>query len=238
MMIPINSKPERIGKKFNALGVTQYGQMTAGSLCTSALKEIVSRQPHHEWWMPFRKKLKKEKAQNGKSFLTKSRSGRWVEPRRKQEHICWLALPPSVQKSMQSLQENVMPRLGRCLWIEDIRMSLSQPYNSWQKANQEVSFSNSFHREYWSKLGAIWPRKYFCGARLWSNFNSTILGAGGYYPVGLSFEESNETYCIHPNFSKPMFKKASKTSHCSIISHTANRNAMSSDYGNAFLLEF
>ena len=44
MMIPNYSKPDD-WEKFNALGVTQYGQMTAGATCILDHKELYMEQP-------------------------------------------------------------------------------------------------------------------------------------------------------------------------------------------------
>jgi len=82
---------------------------------------------------------------------------------------------------------------------------------SWQ-SKPRGSF-NSFHMEYCRSMEGDLTRKYFCGARLWSKLHFTNPWAGGYYPVGLSFEEINRTYVFQSRtFQKTMFKKPSKTS--------------------------
>jgi len=60
--------------------------------------------------------------------------------------------------------------------------------------------------------------------------------AGGYYPVGLSFEESNQMMSENPNQFKERVKQSLRRHAAAVNEHTA-KGTYFFDYGNAFLLE-
>jgi urocanate hydratase len=60
--------------------------------------------------------------------------------------------------------------------------------------------------------------------------------AGGYYPVGLSFEEANEMMAAHPRRFKETVQESLRRHAAAVNAHTA-RGTYFFDYGNAFLLE-
>ncbi len=227
MMIPNYSKPDD-WEKFNALGVTQYGQMTAGSYMYIGPQGIV-----HGTTITvmnaFRKKLEKGDSSKGKIFLTAGLGGMsGAQPKAGNIAgcitVCAEVNPAAARKRHAQGWVDEL--------IEDLGQLVERVFEA--KFNQEV-VSIAFL----GNIVDVWER--FDAEDLFVELGSDQTSlhnpwAGGYYPVGLSFEEANQLMATNPNEFR--FKvQESLRRHAAAINRHVARGTYFFDYGNAFLLE-
>lgn len=227
MMIPNYSKPDD-WEKFNALGVTQYGQMTAGSYMYIGPQGIV-----HGTTITVmnaaRKISKNEEDRKGKLFVTCGLGGMsGAQP--KAGKISGLVtvvaeINPKATKTRHSQG-----------WVDEVFTDLSLLIHRIKKAQQH---KEAISLAYEGNVVDLWEKLVNENIKVDIGSDQTSLHnpwAGGYYPVGLSYEQSNEMMSNDPEQFK---KEVQKT----LIRHTnaINQLALSGmyffDYGNAFLLE-
>ncbi len=227
MMIPNYSKPED-WERFNALGVTQYGQMTAGSFMYIGPQGIV-----HGTTITvmnaFRKKLGAEIAPKGKLFLTAGLGGMsGAQPKAGNiagcVTLCAEINPAAAHKRHEQ---------G---WVDEIITDLDLLVARVKKAklDQEV-----VSIAYLGNVVDLWERLDQEEVLVELGSDQTSLHnpwAGGYYPVGLSFEESNQLMVEDPEAFKQKVQESLRRQAAAINSH-ALRGTYFFDYGNAFLLE-
>lgn len=227
MMIPNYSKPDD-WEKFNALGVTQYGQMTAGSFMYIGPQGIV-----HGTTITvmnaFRKKLKNGEKPSGKIFLTAGLGGMsGAQPKAGNIAgcitICAEVNPAAARKRHEQ---------G---WVDELIENLDELVLRTQlaKRNKEV-VSIAFI----GNIVDVWER--FDAEDVFVELGSDQTSlhnpwAGGYYPVGISFEESNQLMAENPESFKAKVQETLKRHAQSINKHVA-KGTYFFDYGNAFLLE-
>lgn len=227
MMIPNYSKPDD-WEKFNALGVTQYGQMTAGSFMYIGPQGIV-----HGTTITvmnaFRKKLKSGENPKGKIFLTAGLGGMsGAQPKAGSiagcVTVCAEVNPSAARKRHeQGWVDELIEDLGELV----IRMKKA-------KENEEV-VSIAFL----GNIVDVWER--FDTENIFVELGSDQTSlhnpwSGGYYPVGLSFEESNQLMAENPEAFKAKVQESLRRQANSINRHAA-KGTYFFDYGNAFLLE-
>lgn len=227
MMIPNYSKPDD-WEKFNALGVTQYGQMTAGSFMYIGPQGIV-----HGTTITvmnaFRKKLNTGETPAGKIFLTAGLGGMsGAQPKAGNIvgciTICAEVNPAAARKRHAQ---------G---WVYELIENLDELVFRTQlaKRNEEV-VSIAFI----GNIVDVWER--FDHENLFIELGSDQTSlhnpwAGGYYPVGLSFEESNQLMTENPEKFKRKVQETLRRHADSINKHVI-KGTYFFDYGNAFLLE-
>ncbi|MBN3583562.1 urocanate hydratase [Algoriphagus aestuarii] len=227
MMIPNYSKPDD-WEKFNALGVTQYGQMTAGSFMYIGPQGIV-----HGTTITvmnaFRKKLGAGIKPAGKIFLTAGLGGMsGAQPKAGNIAgcitICAEVNPAAARKRHEQ---------G---WVDELIENLDELVSRTRlaKQNQEV-VSLAFI----GNVVDVWER--FDAEDIFVELGSDQTSlhnpwAGGYYPVGLSFEESNQLMAENPENFKKKIQETLRRHANSINKHVA-KGTYFFDYGNAFLLE-
>lgn len=227
MMIPNYSKPDD-WEKFNALGVTQYGQMTAGSFMYIGPQGIV-----HGTTITvmnaFRKKLKAGETPAGKIFLTAGLGGMsGAQPKAGNIAgcitVCAEVNPAAARKRYEQ---------G---WVDELIENLDELVLRTQlaKRNKEV-VSLAFI----GNVVDVWER--FDEENIFIELGSDQTSlhnpwAGGYYPVELSFEESNRLMSDNPEVFKEKVQETLRRHATSINKHTA-KGTYFFDYGNAFLLE-
>ncbi|WP_057937296.1 urocanate hydratase [Algoriphagus resistens] len=227
MMIPSYSKPDD-WEKFNALGVTQYGQMTAGSFMYIGPQGIV-----HGTTITvinaFRKKLKAGETPAGKIFLTAGLGGMsGAQPKAGNIAgcitVCAEVNPAAARKRYEQ---------G---WVDELIENLDELVLRTQlaKRNEEV-VSLAFI----GNVVDVWER--FDEENIFIELGSDQTSlhnpwAGGYYPVELSFEESNRLMADNPEVFKEKVQETLRRHATSINKHTA-KGTYFFDYGNAFLLE-
>ncbi|MES2761651.1 MAG: urocanate hydratase [Bacteroidota bacterium] len=227
MMIPNYSKPDD-WEKFNALGVTQYGQMTAGSFMYIGPQGIV-----HGTCITVmnaaRKICKTEEERKGKLFVTCGLGGMsGAQPK-----AAKIADLVSVTAEINPKAVNTRKTQG---WVDEVFDNLDAliPRIKSAQANKEaVSLA------YQGNVVDLWERLVKENMPVDIGSDQTSLHnpwAGGYYPVGLSLEESNKMMAEDPDKFKEEVQKT-LVRHANAINTLHAKGMYFFDYGNAFLLE-
>jgi len=224
MVIPNYSKPDD-WEKFNALGVSQYGQMTAGSYMYIGPQGIV----HGTTITVLNGFRKIKRSPKGGLFLTSGLGGMsGAQPKAGNIAGC-----VTVCAEMNPKITHLRHQQG---WINEIIEDLNVLVNrvTLAKANKEtVSIG------YLGNIVAVWERFYEENIFVDLGSDQTSLHnpwAGGYYPADLSFEDANEMMAENPDLFKKKVQETLRRHTTAINKHTANGTYFF-DYGNAFLLE-
>ena len=227
MMIPNYSKQDD-WEKYNALGVTQYGQMTAGSYMYIGPQGIV-----HGTTITIlnagRKIAKKGEGLAGKLFVTSGLGGMsGAQPKAGNIAGCVTVVAEVNIKATEKRHAQG--------WVDEIVHDLDQLTNRVKKAkaNREVVSIG-----YRGNIVDVWEKFDLENIHVEMGSDQTSLHnpwAGGYYPVGLSFEESNHMMSHDPEKFKQKVQESLRRHASAINKHTA-RGTYFFDYGNAFLLE-
>jgi urocanate hydratase len=227
MMIPNYSKPDD-WERFNALGVTQYGQMTAGSFMYIGPQGIV-----HGTTITvsnaFRKKLGPGQSSKGQLFLTSGLGGMsGAQPKAGNiagcVTVCTEINPAAAHKRHQQGWVDEL--------IEDLD-SLVARVKKAKAAKEVVSIA------YLGNVVDVWERFDDENIDIALGSDQSSLHnpwAGGYYPVGLSFDEANRLMAEDPESFKEQVQESLRRHAAAINRHTA-KGTYFFDYGNAFLLE-
>lgn len=227
MMIPNYSQPDD-WEKFNALGVTQYGQMTAGSFMYIGPQGIV-----HGTTITvmnaFRKVLKAGETPAGKIFLTAGLGGMsGAQPKAGNIAgcitICAEVNPKAATKRHEQGWVDVLIHN-----IDDLVVRVQQA----QANNEVVSIA------FIGNVVDVWER--FDQENIFIHLGSDqtslhIPWTGGYYPADISYDESNRLIREEPEIFKEKVQATLRRHAASINKHT-EKGTYFFDYGNAFLLE-
>lgn len=227
MMIPNYSKPDD-WEKFNALGVTQYGQMTAGSFMYIGPQGIV-----HGTTITvmnaFRKVLEKGESPKGKIFLTAGLGGMsGAQPKAGNIANCITVCAEVNPKAAIKRHEQG--------WVDELvdNMDALIARVKTAQANEEV-----VSIAYIGNVVDVWEAFYEQEIFIHLGSDQTSLHnpwSGGYYPVDISYEESNRLIREEPELFKEKVQATLKRHADSVNKHAA-RGTYFFDYGNAFLLE-
>ena len=227
MMIPNYSKPDD-WEKFNALGVTQYGQMTAGSYMYIGPQGIV-----HGTTITvlnaIRRLSKTKDDLHGKLFVTAGLGGMsGAQP--KAGNIAGVI---SVTAEVNAKAVHTRHSQG---WVDEVIDNVEELCARVRvaKTSKEV-VSIAFV----GNVVSVWEAFDLAGIHIDLGSDQTSLHnpwAGGYYPVGLSFEASNELMASDP-ISFKRYVQESLRRHAQAINKHAVKGTYFFDYGNAFLLE-
>ena len=227
MMIPNYSKPDD-WEKFNALGVTQYGQMTAGSYMYIGPQGIV-----HGTTITVlnagRKISRSGEGLAGKLFVTSGLGGMsGAQPKAGNIAGCITVCAELNPKATETRHSQG--------WVDEVISDLEKLAKRVQeaKANKEV-ISIAFQ----GNIVDVW--EYFEKENIYIDLGSDQTSlhnpwAGGYYPAGLSLEEANTMMAEEPEKFKKKVQESLKRQTAAINKHTA-KGTYFFDYGNAFLLE-
>jgi urocanate hydratase len=227
MMIPNYSKPDD-WERYNALGVTQYGQMTAGSYMYIGPQGIV-----HGTTITvmnaFRKTLPAGATPHGHIFLTAGLGGMsGAQPKAGNIvgciTICAEVNPKAATKRHEQGWVDVL--------IDDMD-ELVEQVKAAQADKTTVSFA------FIGNIVEVWERFYTENIHIQLGSDQTSLHnpwSGGYYPLGYSFEEANELLRNDPETFKLAVEDTLRRHATAVNQHTA-RGTYFFDYGNAFLLE-
>lgn len=227
MMIPNYSK-QNDWEKYNALGVTQYGQMTAGSYMYIGPQGIV-----HGTTITVlnagRKIAKNGEPLAGKLFLTSGLGGMsGAQPKAGNIAGC-ITVCAEVNPKITEI------RLSQG-WIDEKITDLNELASRVKiaKENKEV-VSIAFL----GNIVEVWEK--FAEENVYVDLGSDQTSlhnpwAGGYYPAGISFEESNVMMVENPALFKEKVQESLRRQVVAINKHTA-KGTYFFDYGNAFLLE-
>ena len=227
MMIPNYSKPDD-WEKYNALGVTQYGQMTAGSFMYIGPQGIV-----HGTTITvmnaFRMKLEEGDTPAGKIFLTAGLGGMsGAQPKAGNIAGC-ITICAEVNAAAAHKRHDQG-------WVDELISEMDElvvRIREAQSAKEVVSIA------YVGNVVEIWER--FADEDVFIHVGSDQTSlhnpfAGGYYPAGLSFEDSNEMMANKPiEFKEHVYESLRR--HAAAVDRNTAKGTYFFDYGNAFLLE-
>jgi len=227
MMIPNYSKPDD-WERFNALGVTQYGQMTAGSYMYIGPQGIV-----HGTTITvmnaFRKMLQSGASSRGKIFLTAGLGGMsGAQPKAGNIAGCITVCAEVNPKAATKRHEQG--------WVDELVEDLDTLVHRVRKA---VSDEEVVSIAYIGNIVNVWER--FDQEDIFVHVGSDQTSlhnpwSGGYYPVGLSFAEANDLLREDPQAFKEKVQETLRRHAAAVNRHTA-KGTYFFDYGNAFLLE-
>ncbi len=227
MMIPNYSQPDD-WEKFNAIGVTQYGQMTAGSFMYIGPQGIV-----HGTTITvlnaLRRISKNREDIKGKLFVTSGLGGMsGAQP--KAGNIAGVI---SVTAEVNPKAVHTRHSQG---WVDEVISDihlLCERVQLAKKKEEVVSIA------YLGNIIDVWEAFDREGIKIDLGSDQTSLHnpfAGGYYPVGMSFEEANTMMAESPvEFKAAVYKSLRR--HADAVNKNAKNGTYFFDYGNAFLLE-
>ncbi len=224
MMIPNYSKPDD-WERFNALGVTQYGQMTAGSYMYIGPQGIV----HGTTITVLNAFRKIKKSPSGNVFVTSGLGGMsGAQPKAGNIAGCITVCAEMNPKAVKTRHDQG--------WIDEVietREDLVSRIKATQENKEVVSIA------FLGNVVHVWESLYDNGIDIAIGSDQTSLHnpwAGGYYPVDLTFEQSNEMMSEDPIQFKKEVQRSLKR-HVAAINRHTDKGTYFFDYGNAFLLE-
>ena len=227
MVIPNYSKPDD-WEKFNALGVSQFGQMTAGSYMYIGPQGIV-----HGTTITLlnagRKISKAGEGLSGKLFVTAGLGGMsGAQPKAGNIAGCI-----SVTAEINPKAINTRHSQG---WVDEVISDLDELCTRVRKAKKDKEIVSI---AYQGNIVDVWEK--FDTENIFVDLGSDQTSlhnpwAGGYYPVGLSFEEANDMMSNNPADFKEKIQDTLRRHAAAVNKHTA-KGTYFFDYGNAFLLE-
>ncbi len=226
MVIPNYSKTDD-WEKMNALGVSQYGQMTAGSYMYIGPQGIV----HGTTITVLNacRKIKGDGKTAGKLFVTAGLGGMsGAQP--KAGNIAGVV---SVTAEVNPKATQTRHSQG---WVDEVISDLDALCARVKKAKENKEIVSI---AYQGNVVDVWEK--FDQENIFIDLGSDQTSlhnpwAGGYYPVGLSFEESNEMMAKNPDKFKEKIQETLRRHAAAVNKHTA-KGTYFFDYGNAFLLE-
>lgn len=224
MMIPNYSKPDD-WEKYNALGVTQYGQMTAGSYMYIGPQGIV----HGTTITVLNGFRKIKKEPKGNLFLTSGLGGMsGAQPKAGNIAGC-ITVCAEVNPKITQV------RLDQG-WIDEKITDLDVLVSRVKKAKAEKEVISI---AYLGNVVDVWEK--FDEAEIYVALGSDQTSlhnpwAGGYYPADISFEDANEMMANNPKLFKEKVQETLRR-HAKAINRHTEKGTYFFDYGNAFLLE-
>ena len=225
MMIPNYSQPDH-WEKFNALGVTQYGQMTAGSYMYIGPQGIV-----HGTTITVLNaaSMKSTGGPEGKLFVTAGLGGMsGAQP--KAGNIAGVV---SITAEINAKAAYKRHEQG---WVDEITTSADEAIDmalEFQAAKRARSIA------YLGNIVDLWERMVARDINVDLGSDQTSLHnpwAGGYYQQGMSYEEANTMMAEDPTTFKQRIQETLKR-HVKAVNALVEKGMYFFDYGNAFLLE-
>jgi urocanate hydratase len=227
MMIPNYSSQDE-WEKYNALGVTQYGQMTAGSYMYIGPQGIV-----HGTTITIlnagRKISKKGEDLAGKLFLSSGLGGMsGAQPKAGNIAGCISVIAEVNRKAIDKRYQQG--------WVDEVSDDLDSLVKRVKNAKEKKEVvSIAYH----GNVVDVWEE--FDKKNIYVDLGTDQTSlhnpwSGGYYPVGLTFEESNRMMPEDPETFKKKVRESLRRQATAINNHTV-RGTYFFDYGNAFLLE-
>ena len=231
MVIPNYSKPDH-WEKFNALGVSQYGQMTAGSSMYIGPQGIVHGTTitvMNAARMQLRRRGRDGDDRGGVLFVTAGLGGMsGAQP--KAGNIAGVV---SVTAEINPMAAKKRHEQG---WVDELHSNLDKLT---ARIRQAVAGKEAVSLAYVGNVVDLWERLAEEEIPVDLGSDQTSLHnpwAGGYYPAGLSFEESNRMMAQEPERFKEAVR-ASLRRQVAAINRLAAKGMYFFDYGNAFLLQ-
>jgi urocanate hydratase len=224
MVIPNYSSPDDL-ERMNALGVSQYGQMTAGSYMYIGPQGIV----HGTTITVLNGFRKIKKSPNGGLFVTSGLGGMsGAQPKAGNIAGC-ITVCAEVNPKITKIRHNQG-------WINEVFENINDLVIRVQtaKAKHEI-----ISLAYLGNVVDVWEKFDEENIIIDLGSDQTSLHnpwAGGYYPTGFTFEESNEMMANNPEKFKTEVQKTLRR-HTNAINKHTSKGTYFFDYGNAFLLE-
>ncbi|WP_369752481.1 urocanate hydratase [Flavobacterium sp. WC2409] len=224
MVIPNYSQPDD-WEKMNALGVSQYGQMTAGSYMYIGPQGIV----HGTTITVLNGFRKIKKTPEGGLFVTSGLGGMsGAQPKAGNIAGC-ITVCAEVNPKITHIRHSQG-------WINEVIEDLDELVSrvALAKANKEV-----VSIAYLGNVVDVWEKFDQENIHIDLGSDQTSLHnpwAGGYYPIGITFEEANDMMANNPDLFKEKVQETLRRHTTAINKHTA-KGTYFFDYGNAFLLE-
>lgn len=230
MVIP-NYSSKDDWERFNALGVSQYGQMTAGSFMYIGPQGIVhgttitilnAARMHN-------KRLGKGDDLRGKIFVSSGLGGMsGAQPK--------AAVVAGVIGVIAEINPKAVETRYSQGWVDEVYTDLDKLIERIQKAKQN---KEGVSLAYQGNIVDLWEK--FADEDMYIDLGSDQTSlhnpwAGGYYPAGLSFEESNRMMAQEPEKFKEAVQQTLRR-HADAINRLSAKGMYFFDYGNAFLLE-
>ena len=224
MMIPNYSKPDH-WERFNALGVSQYGQMTAGSYMYIGPQGIV----HGTTITVLNAFRKLGRSPRGGLFVTSGLGGMsGAQPKAGNIAGCVTVCAEVNKKAIDTRHSQG--------WVDEVFDDLTELTQKVRSALQEKrAISIAYH----GNIVCLWEHFEKEQIKVDLGSDQTSLHnpwAGGYYPVSLNFDQANDMMAYRPDEFKIHVQK-SLVRHAELINKHTERGTYFFDYGNAFLLE-
>ncbi len=224
MMIPNYSKQDD-WEKFNALGVTQYGQMTAGSYMYIGPQGIV----HGTTITVLNAFRKIKKEPKGGLFVTSGLGGMsGAQPKAGNIAGCVTVCAEVNKKATHTRHSQG--------WVDEVISDLEKLS---KRVKEAIANKETVSIAYDGNIVKVWEKFDAENIHIDLGSDQTSLHnpwAGGYYPVGISYEDSVEMMAKNPSKFKEEVQKSLRRQVEAINKHTA-KGTYFFDYGNAFLLE-
>ncbi|MDR1199400.1 MAG: urocanate hydratase [Prevotellaceae bacterium] len=227
MMIPNYSSPENL-ERLNALGVSQYGQMTAGSFMYIGPQGIV-----HGTTITVmnaaRRICKGNDDIRGKLFVSSGLGGMSGAQAK-------AAVVAGLVGVIAEINPKVIQKRYEQGWVNEI---FDSPDLLISRIRRAVADRQAVSIAYGGNVVDLWERLACEQIKVDIGSDQTSLHnpwAGGYYPAGLSFEESNKMMVENPEKFKLAVRESLRRQ-VAAINKLANDGMYFFDYGNAFLLE-
>ena len=228
MVIPNYSKPDD-WERFNAMGVSQYGQMTAGSYMYIGPQGIV-----HGTTITVlnagRKRLKEGEHDLGGMLFVSAGLGGMSGAQPKAGNIA------GVVSIIAEVNPKAVETRHSQGWVDEVYTSLDDLMARTAEARKN---REAVSLAYQGNVVDLWERLAADGVKVDLGSDQTSLHnpwAGGYYPAGLSFEEAKTMMAENPDEFKSKVRESLRRQVAAINRLTEN-GMYFFDYGNAFLLE-
>ena len=228
MVIPNYSKPDD-WERLNALGVSQYGQMTAGSYMYIGPQGIV-----HGTTITVmnaaRKRFRGGRTSARGMLFVSSGLGGMSGAQAKAGNI----------SGVVSVIAEINPKAARKRfdqgWVDELHDSLDELI---PRIREAVAREEVVSLAYVGNIVDLWERLADEGIKVDLGSDQTSLHnpwAGGYYPAGLSYDESNRMMAEDPQRFRECVQESLRRQ-VAAINRLADGGMYFFDYGNAFLLE-
>ena len=224
MMIPNYSKPDD-WERFNAMGVTQYGQMTAGSYMYIGPQGIV-----HGTTITVLNAARKQGGDTaGKLFVTAGLGGMsGAQP--KAGNIA------GVVSITAEINPNATQKRYSQGWVDEVYDNLEELF---VHVNNSIATKEARSYAYQGNVVDLWEYAAEHNIHIDLGSDQTSLHnpwAGGYYPVGVSFEDAKLMMAENPTLFREKVQESLRR-HVAAVNKLTAKGMYFFDYGNAFLLE-
>lgn len=228
MVIPNYSKPDD-WERFNAMGVSQYGQMTAGSYMYIGPQGIV-----HGTTITVlnagRKRLREGQKDLGGMLFVSAGLGGMSGAQPKAGNIA------EVVSIVAEINPKAVETRHKQGWVDEVYTSLDELL---ARASEARSKREAVSLAYLGNVVDLWERLAADDVSVDLGSDQTSLHnpwAGGYYPVGVSFDDAKVMMAEEPETFKALVQESLRRQ-VAAINKLTSAGMYFFDYGNAFLLE-